>query len=178
MAATFTPRVLSRRWGFLQSCARALPCKRLYSRLPDQGGRLSGNTPRRSTMANIKEAATATIMGAVKFVGPLLFFVTSLFCMVNSYPDLDLSHIGCNECALKKNDFFSRDKPVYQCKGCCFSMAYPTPHWIKKLMMNPKNITSEAACCTARSSELVKVQNLMVRNHTECYCDTCIYHKI
>ncbi|XP_051942349.1 glycoprotein hormones alpha chain-like [Hippocampus zosterae] len=128
--------------------------------------------------STLRKAATATIMGAVKFVGPLLFLVTSLFCMVDSYPDLDLSHIGCNECALKKNDFFSRDKPVYQCKGCCFSMAYPTPHWIKKLMMNPKNITSEAACCTARNSELVKVQNLMVRNHTECYCDTCIYHKI
>ncbi|XP_077396106.1 glycoprotein hormones alpha chain [Festucalex cinctus] len=124
-------------------------------------------------------------MGSVKSVGPLLLLLTYLLYMANPYPDSDFSHIGCEECTLKMSKVFSRDQPIYQCKGCCFSRAYPTPLRTKKIMMNPKNITSEASCCVASRSHKVHVKNILsgnptltLRNHTECECGTCIYHKI
>ncbi|XP_061699960.1 glycoprotein hormones alpha chain isoform X1 [Syngnathoides biaculeatus] len=124
-------------------------------------------------------AAIATMLGSMKSVGPVLLLLMSVLYVASSYSDFDFSHIGCKECNLQKNEFFSRDRqPVYQCMGCCFSRAYPTPLREKKVMMNPKNITSEAACCIANNSHWVRVDNLPVRNHTECSCGTCIYHKI
>uniref|UniRef100_A0A8C6WW38 Glycoprotein hormones alpha chain n=1 Tax=Neogobius melanostomus TaxID=47308 RepID=A0A8C6WW38_9GOBI len=48
--------------------------------------------------------------------------------------------------------------PVYQCMGCCFSRAYPTPLGTSG---NSKGFSSEH----------------LLRNHTECHCGTCIYHK-
>ncbi|XP_057715283.1 glycoprotein hormones alpha chain [Corythoichthys intestinalis] len=118
--------------------------------------------------------AAAALMGSVKSVGPILLLLSSLMYMADSYNDLDFSHVGCEECSLKPSGLF---KGVYQCKGCCFSKAYPTPLDKKMQMLNPKNITSEAACCIASKSHEVVVSGLMLRNHTECTCGTCIYHK-
>ncbi|XP_061751895.1 glycoprotein hormones alpha chain [Nerophis ophidion] len=123
-------------------------------------------------------SATATIMRSVKSAATCLLLLSALLYWADSYPDMVSSDAACNECALKKNELFSGDFPIYQCMGCCFSRAYPTPLNVKKMMMIPKNFTSEATCCIARDSYEVRHMNIIVRNHTGCNCDTCMYHKI
>ncbi|XP_054652367.1 glycoprotein hormones alpha chain isoform X2 [Dunckerocampus dactyliophorus] len=122
-------------------------------------------------------SATATMLRFVKSAGVSLLLLSAFFHMADSYPNYP-SNIPCDECSLKKNDLFSRDLPIYQCMGCCFSRAYPTPFNVKNIMVSPKNFTLEATCCVAKDSYEVSLKNINVRNHTGCYCGTCMYHKI
>ncbi|XP_056151367.1 glycoprotein hormones alpha chain [Lampris incognitus] len=114
------------------------------------------------------------MMGSVKSTG--LLVLLSFFYITNSYPNSDMSNRGCAECTLRKNSLFSIDRPIYQCVGCCFSRAYPTPLKSKKAMSIPKNITSEASCCVAKHSYEMEVAGIRVRNHTDCHCNTCHFH--
>ncbi|XP_068436249.1 glycoprotein hormones alpha chain [Clinocottus analis] len=117
-------------------------------------------------------------MGSVKSAGLSLLLMSFLIYIADSNPNHDLSNPGCEECSLKRNVLFLREPPIYQCSGCCFSRAYPTPLKTMKTMTNPKNITSEATCCVAKHSYKTKVDRIDVRNHTECHCSTCYFHKI
>ncbi|CAG10482.1 unnamed protein product [Tetraodon nigroviridis] len=65
--------------------------------------------------------------GSVKSTGAFLLLLSFLLYVAESYPNFPKSNMGCEECALTKNSGFSRDRPIYQCMGCCFSRAYPTP---------------------------------------------------
>ncbi|XP_033843868.2 glycoprotein hormones alpha chain-like isoform X1 [Periophthalmus magnuspinnatus] len=114
-------------------------------------------------------------MGSVKSRGIPVLLLTLFLYLVDTYT---YSDAGCEECSLKKNGLFSRERPVYQCMGCCFSRAYPTPLRAMKTMANPKNITSEAKCCVAKHSYETEVRGIPVRNHTECHCSTCYFHKV
>ncbi|XP_074548113.1 glycoprotein hormones alpha chain [Halichoeres trimaculatus] len=127
---------------------------------------------------NHNMVTVTTMMGSVKSAGLYLLLLSFLLYVVDSYPNNDLSNMGCEECTLRKNSFFSAERPLYQCMGCCFSRAYPTPLKAMKTMMIPKNITSEATCCVAKHSYETEVFGIRVRNHTECHCSTCYHHKI
>ncbi|XP_031695565.1 glycoprotein hormones alpha chain-like isoform X2 [Anarrhichthys ocellatus] len=116
-----------------------------------------------------------TTMGSVKSAGLSLLLLSFLIYIADSYPNLDLSNVGCGECTLRRHNSFHG---IYQCMGCCFSRAYPTPLKAMKTMTVPKSITSESTCCVAKHSYETKVSDLRVRNHTECHCSTCYFHKI
>ncbi|NP_001281145.1 glycoprotein hormones alpha chain precursor [Cynoglossus semilaevis] len=124
------------------------------------------------------KATAASTMGSVKSATLSLLLLTFSLYVADSYHSKDLQKLGCESCTLGKNDLFSLYGPVYQCQGCCFSRAFPTPLTTLETMESRKNITSEATCCVARSSYEVVVAGIVVRNHTDCHCSTCKYHKI
>ncbi|XP_013870231.1 glycoprotein hormones alpha chain isoform X2 [Austrofundulus limnaeus] len=120
----------------------------------------------------------ASTMLSGKPAGASLLLLYFLLYIAESYPNIDSSSMGCEECKLRLNKSFSRDRPIYQCMGCCYSRAYPTPLGSMRTMMIPKNITSEATCCVAKHSYEIKFGDITLRNHTECHCSTCYFHKI
>ncbi|XP_043998373.1 glycoprotein hormones alpha chain isoform X2 [Gambusia affinis] len=122
--------------------------------------------------------SAVTTMGCMKSAAGTLLLWFFLLNVADSYPNFDSPSMGCGECSLGLNRVLSRDRPIYQCKGCCFSRAYPTPQTAMQTMAIPKNITSEATCCVAKHSYETKVDDFPVRNHTECHCSTCYYHKL
>ncbi|XP_054909191.1 glycoprotein hormones alpha chain [Poeciliopsis prolifica] len=123
--------------------------------------------------------SAVTTMGCIKSAAVTLLLLFFLLNVADSCSNFDSSSIGCGKCSLGLNRFFSsRDRPIYQCMGYCFSWAYPTPQKALQTMAVHKNITSQASCCVAKHSYETQVNDLTVKNHTACHCSTCYYHKL